>query len=167
VKQAVLASVFAPMLLLQADTKELLTSPTDWEFGQIHLGEYRQHPPRNATQFTDCGDKRDRMTCSMTLGDGVWYWFENNRLVWKSMNVHDRRRPSWIDPNDSPAQCKARLERIMKLPFRIFKDDYGGVQVETIDLVSTRNGFYYLVRVYFKRGRMTEVEMTPLPDPDS
>ncbi len=166
-KRTKLASFFAPLLLLQAGAKDLRSSSVDWEFGQIHLGEVLQRPPRNVTEFKDCWDKRDRMTCSMTLGDGVWLAFDDNRLVSKWIDAHHPGRPWWINPNDTSAQCKARLERLTRLPFRIFKDDYGGIQVETIDFISTRNGYFYRILVYFKRGRMTRVEMTPLPDADS
>jgi hypothetical protein len=143
------------------------TSRTDWEFGQIHLGELHRRPPRKITGYRNCYRGRDWLHCAVTLGDGVWYDFDKGSLVAKSIDVRDRRRPWWINPNDNVVQCKRRLERLTGFRFRIFEDDYGNMQVETSDLVATRNGYYYNIHVHFKRGRMTEVEMTPLPHEDS
>ena len=155
------------LALLLAQAGQSQRKPTDWEFGQIRIGEQAVQLPSRVMATRYCFDRIDRSSCEQRLTDGIWYRLNDGRLVAKAMRVWERHHPWWVNPRDNPGQSRARLERLTGLQFKTVRNDDGDIELQTINQITTSNNYRYNIIVIFKRGMMQEIYQTSLADPDS
>lgn len=160
-------SFVSALALVLAQAGQSQRKPTDWEFGQIRIGEQVVHLPGRVLATRYCFDRIDRSSCEQRLTDGIWYRLNDGRLVAKAMRVRERHHPWWVDPRDNPGQSRARLERLTGLQFKTVRNDVGDIELQTINQITTSNNYRYNIIVIFKRGIMQEIYQTSLADPDS
>jgi hypothetical protein len=154
------------LALLLAQSGQSQRKPTDWEFGQIRIGEQVVQLPTRVLATRFCLDRIDRSSCEQRLTDGIWYRFDDGRLVAKAMRVGKRNHPWWVNPRDNPGQSKARLERLTGLQFKTVRNDDGDIELQTINQIAASNDYRYNIIVIFKHRVMQEIYQTSLADPD-
>jgi len=136
------------------------------DFGRHELGEPINLGSTPIASKRDC-QTRSLYSCEVQLDDGVWYMFDNQRIVAKTIRMPFPFLPQGIIASDNPSQCRRRLERLTGAKFKIWTDDYGVIFVETSDLIFPRRGQPYGISVAFRGARMQDVVITALPHPDS
>jgi hypothetical protein len=155
------------LALLLAQAGQSRRNPADWEFGQIRIGKRVARLPSRVLATRYCLDQIDRSSCEQKLTDGIWYRFNDGRLVAKAMRVRESNHPWWVNPRDNSGQSKIRLERLTSFQFKIVRNDMGDIELHTVDQVTTSNNYRYDIIVIFRRGRMEEIYQTSLSDPDA
>jgi hypothetical protein len=136
------------------------------DVGRLKLGQVVDKLPSGVRKRKDCRDRKDPLSCSVLLNDGIWYVFVDRRVADKTIELPSKFVPPWIDPAASPAGAKRQLERLLRRKFRTWMDDYGTVYLETDDSLKSPYGMYFNILIRFNKGRMRDVSITSLPHPD-
>ena len=136
------------------------------DVGRLKLGQVVDKLPSGVRKRKDCTDRKDPLSCSVLLDDGIWYVFVDRKVADKVIDLPSKFVPPWIDPSASPAVAKRQLERLLRRKFRTWVDDYGTVYLETDDSLKSPYGMYFNILIRFNKGRMRDVSITSLPHPD-
>lgn len=136
------------------------------DVGRLKLGQVVDKLPSGVRKRQDCTDRKDPLSCSVLLDDGIWYVFVDRKVADKTIELPSKFVPPWIDSTASPAVAKRQLERLLRRKFRTWMDDYGTVYLEADDFLKSAYGKYFNIVIRFEKGRMRDVSITSLPHPD-
>lgn len=136
------------------------------DVGRLKLGQVVDKLPSGVRKRQDCTDRKDPLSCTVLLDDGIWYVFVDRKVAGKTIELPSKSALSWIDPSAGPVRTKRNLEQKLRRKFRVWTDDYGTVYIETDDFLKSAYGMYFNIVIRFKKGRMKDVSITSLPHPD-
>ncbi|QEA14719.1 hypothetical protein [Novosphingobium ginsenosidimutans] len=136
------------------------------DVGRLKLGQVVNTLPSGVRKRQDCTDRKDPLSCTVLLDDGIWYVFVDRKVADKTIELPSKAVPSWIDLKASPSTAKVQLEKKIRRKFRMWTHDSGDVIVETDFSIRSKFGSYFKISLSFKKGRVNFISITTLPDPE-